>query len=180
MKIKELLTEKGFVEGVDYTLNGNNLVLIEKQRTVPGNPEVKDEQGNVITPATPDYIENYLEVIPSVYELMCECLKRVDYMAIINIYLDGRFLNGDINIELFLSHGDGWRATNIMPPAIEWMYNMIDVVADMEKQRAINAEVENYLAQTDKWAIREFETGKPQPPGVKEKRAEMRGKYVKI
>jgi len=68
----------------------------------------------------------------------------------------------DLQVQLWLSEG------NTLEPA-----ETPEEIAARELQE-INAAAEAYLASTDKWAIREFETGKSQPDGVKAMRASKR------
>lgn len=191
-KIKDVLTEKGFVEDVDYTLRGKEVVALEKTRMVdkiidhPEIPEIKDENGVIIQEykaawqETIQVEEKFFPDIPSTERLMADCLKSVDVMAIVSHYLENHTRpQGDLNIWLFLDGGDGWRITNIPAPRIETLYDMADESFARITQEQINAEAEAYLASTDKWIIRKVETGVEVPAEITQKRAEARAKVVK-
>lgn len=173
MTIQELLTEKGFVENVDYSLIDNQLLAIVKYRIIEAT---EDEQGNQIPESQIPYNEN----IPSLDSLMRECLLRDGKGAyLVSKYLDQQPIkpSGDINVDLFLMNGEGWRITNIIAPSIEYLYGLIDTVSPSIAQEQLNIESKAYLAETDWYIIREFETGKPCPTDIKSKREQMRLQY---
>lgn len=149
MKIKNLLDEKGFIEGVDYTLTGN--VVTKINEAVPSSDELMRE---------------------CLSKVDCAALINV-YIA------DYTKPDGDLNIALFLNGGDGWRIKNIPAPSIEHLYNQYDAVIASITQAEINRRVEEYLKATDWMVIREMETGVKVPPEIKAMRAENRGKHKK-
>ena len=56
---------------------------------------------------------------------------------------------------------------------------IIDGAKEAEQaQKVINQEARAYLKTTDEWAIREWETAKPMPDGMRALRAEARAKVI--
>jgi hypothetical protein len=156
--IIELLLQKGFVEGVDFSLENDTLTALPKIRMVdqeiehPAVEEVLGAEGDVITPAQEAYIEviqveeTYYEQLPSIESLKVELIKANDPAMLINEYLKGKDIAEDdsLNIELFLN-GDssGWRFANIAAPSIQEMFDLIQPVKSaMEVEAARQARMQ--------------------------------------
>lgn len=151
MTIIELLAQKGFIEGIDFTFDGVTLTALEKTRNVEQviHHEATDEQE-----AWDEVIivqETYFEQLPEVAALKRECVELSDPAILINEYLAGRQLGEDdsINIDLFLKGGNGWRSETIPAPSIDELYAAIVPAKNKLEQEKVNAEAEKFLADTD-------------------------------
>jgi len=148
--IKELLLEKGFVEGVDYSLSGNTLTALEKTRPVEqiihhvAIPPILGSEGDVVVEGTPAWDEiiivdeTYTENIPSLQSLKLELIRRHDAAALVGAFLEGKQTteNDSVNVDLFLSGGPGWRFEFTPPPSIDDLYSLIPTVkAKIEAQQ---------------------------------------------
>lgn len=106
-----------------------------------------------------------------------------DASSVISTYLkDKKHLmtpNDSLNIELFLSGGDGWKFFNIPAPSIDELHNLIQVHKNEVDQEKINTESLKFLSDTDWLIIRELDCGIPCPSEVKQARAEARSKIIK-
>jgi len=165
--IIELLSQKGFVEGVDFSLENDTLTALPKTRMVdqeiehPAVEEVLGAEGDVITPAQEAYTETiqveetYYEELPSLDSLKFEAVKNNDAAMVINEFLKGKQIAEDdsINIDLFLS-GDqsGWRFTNIVAPTASELFDLISLSQQTKSQLEINAEAKAFLSGSD-WKI---------------------------
>lgn len=152
MTIQELLTEKGFTEGVDYEFDENGeLVAIEKVTVVRTeiSPAEYDEDGNEITPAVYDESQQiYKEDIPTVSELKIEAIKSADVGLVVDYYLSDKRShmteNDSINIDLLLSGGDGWRFENIARPSIDDLFLIFPQVKEKtQKESELKSKIEN-------------------------------------
>ena len=137
--IIQLLAEKGFTEGVDYSYIDGVLTALQKTRMVtqiiehPAVEEILDEEGNVITPAVEAYTEEiqveetYMEDIPDLQSLKLEAVQKSDLSLLISEYLIGKDVleNDSLNVDLFLNGGDGWRFENVPAPTIDQLYDLI-------------------------------------------------------
>ena len=183
MKILDLLKEKGFVEGVDFSLTNTTLTALEQSRVVqiPEVPELKDEAGNIIREGVPasQKEEKYFKELPSVDSLMREALKRSGVAEkLVNNYIATKTApEGSLNIHLFVEGGDGWRLTNISAPSIESLYNQIDLAKEQVTQEALNQQAREFLALTDWKVLRELEKLLPDSE-LKKSRADVRGLVV--
>lgn len=185
MNIRDLAIEKGFAEGVDFSFDGENITLLEKITIVHHDaiPGAADESGTVLAETQPAYDEEikYFAPLPSIDSLKRECLKRVDTGYLVGKYLESKtHVQGDLNLDLFLSGGDGWRITNVQAPSIDELYSQIARIDADKTQTNINSEAQAYLDATDWMVIRFSETGTPYPDEVKLKRIEMRDKIQKV
>lgn len=148
--IIELLTQKGFVQGVDYSYENSELVALEQSRTIiqeidhPAVEEQLDEQGNVLVEAQPAYTEQ-IEVqeafyadLPSLAELKLEAVRQSDSALLISEYLKGKPVAEDdsLNIDLFLNGQDGWRFANVPAPSIDELFELIQPVTQAQAQQA--------------------------------------------
>lgn len=149
--IIELLTQKGFVQGVDYSYENGVLTALEKVRMIDQEiyheevPEVLGAEGDVVEPAVPAYTEiiqvpeTYLAPIPTLSQLKAEIISLNDPALIFAEFLKGKDISDDdsLNIDLFLK-GDptGFRFKNIPTPSIEELYDLIPSVnVSKEKER---------------------------------------------
>jgi len=167
--IIELLLQKGFVEGVDFSLENDTLTALPKIRMVdqeiehPAVEEVLGAEGDVITPAQEAYTEviqveeTYYEQLPSIESLKLELVKANDPAMLINEYLKGKDIAEDdsLNIELFLN-GDssGWRFANIAAPSVSELYDLIVPVNNAISQQVINEQARKLLAESDYKVLR--------------------------
>lgn len=191
--IIELLTQKGFVQGVDYSYENGVLTALQKTRMVdqeidhPEVPEVLGAEGDVVEPAIPAYTEviqveeTYTVQIPSLDELKRELVAANDPALIISQYLKDKPVTDDdsLNIDLFLQGQDGWRFQNIPAPSIDELYDLIPGTKSLAEQQKINEESLRFLAETDYMIIREMDSGVLCPPEIRAQRAAARAAIVK-
>lgn len=148
--IIELLTQKGFVQGVDYSFDNGEIVLLPKVRLIEHAevPAVLDAEGVEIEPAKPAYTEEetYYESLPSLAELKAEAVRLSDPAMLIGEYLKGKqvFEEDSLNLDLFLSGQDGWRFREVPAPSIDDLFNLIEPVksaltAETLRRARINA-----------------------------------------
>lgn len=179
-KILDLLIEKGFVEGKDFTISEKVITILDQKRMIP-NPEQPVEGQS-------DYQAEIEEIfkapIPELEVLCLECLRTIDVQLIINDYLathsDLKSPDDSLNLDLFLAGGAGWRFAHIPKPSFELLYDMADGSLENARQEVINSEVKAYLDSTD-WMITRFiETDVPVPEEVTLTRSTMRLRHKKI
>ena len=123
MTILDLLTEKGFVEGVDYTFDGTTLVVITEQI-----PELHDLKKECVERSEPAFLIS-------------------EYLAGRELSDDD-----SINVELFLKGGDGWRSSTVPAPSIEVLYDLIPASKTKLEQNQINEDAQDFLNESD-WKI---------------------------
>lgn len=154
--IIELLTQKGFVQGVDYSYENGVLTALQRTRLVDQEidheevPAVLGAEGDVIEPAIPAWTEviqveeTYTVQIPSLDQLKRELVAANDSALIISQYLKDKPVAEDdsLNIDLFLQGQGGWRFQNIPAPSIDELYDLIvPVKATMEIEAAKQAKL---------------------------------------
>lgn len=166
--IIELLTEKGFVEGLDFSYSNGELVALERTRDVeqeiehPMVPAVLDAEGQIVTPEVPAYVEvilvqeTYTVQLPSLAELKLELVKRNDPALLINEYLKGKSVQEDdsLNVDMFLAGQNGWRFASVPAPSMDELFELITQVKVSKDQKAINVEALKYLQDTDYMVLR--------------------------
>lgn len=195
MTIQQLLLESDLVEGVDYSFINDELLALEKTRTVDEIvhheeiPAVLGEQGEEISPAIPAWDETiqvqqtYTEILPSLNELYRELVSRSNVSSAIEEYLSDKQelkSNDDsLNVELFLNGGSGWRYQNIAAPSFKQLYDLIDIANEKAEQAEINAEALEYLASTDWMVLREADGGQAMSAEVRAERAAARARVVR-
>ena len=165
--IIQLLQSKGFVEDVDFSLDGEILTALDKTRPVEQviqHDEIAaehDENGVVTTPAVPAWEETivvqetYQEVLPSL-----ESLKRELVIANDPAYLIGEYLktqeaaepDDSLNLELFLKGGNGWRFANIPAPSVDELFDLIEISSASKSQAEINKVAREFLLNSD-WKV---------------------------
>jgi len=165
--IIQLLQSKGFVEDVDFSLDGEILTALDKTRPVEQviqHDEIAaehDENGVVTTPAVPAWEETiivqetYQEVLPSL-----ESLKRELVIANDPAYLIGEYLktqeaaepDDSLNLELFLKGGNGWRFANIPAPSVDELFDLIEISSASKSQAEINKVAREFLSNSD-WKV---------------------------
>lgn len=194
-KILDLLGEKGFVEGKDFTISEKVVTAIPQKMMVPeyidheAIKEIRDEKGNVIQEGkeawqeTKEVEKDVTAKIPDTEVLMLECLRTIDAVLIINDYLamhaDMKRPDDSFNLELFMSGGDGWNFKEIPKPSFEILYDMADGTLENARQEIINDEAKKYLDSTDWYVIRSLETGVKVPEEITLTRATMRLRHKK-
>lgn len=166
--IIELLTQKGFVQGVDYSYENGVLTALQRTRLVDQEidheevPAVLGAEGDVIEPAIPAWTEviqveeTYTVQIPSLEQLKRELVAANDVALIISQYLKDKPVTDDdsLNIDLFLQGQGGWRFQNIPAPSIDELYDLISISTAKQNQAQINAEAKQFLNDTDKLVLR--------------------------
>lgn len=166
--IIELLTQKGFVQGVDYSYENGVLTALQRTRLVDQEidheevPAVLGAEGDVIEPAIPAWTEviqveeTYTVQIPSLEQLKRELIAANDAALIISQYLKDKPVSEDdsLNIDLFLQGQGGWRFQNIPAPSIDELYDLIPISTAKQNQAQINAEAKQFLNDTDKLVLR--------------------------
>jgi len=152
--IIELLTQKGFVQGVDYSYENGVLTALERTRDVEQIiyheevPEVLGAEGDVVEPAIPAYEEviivqeTYLVQIPSLEELKRELVEQNDPALLISEYLKDKEVTDDdsLNIDLFLKGQGGWRFQNVPAPSIDELYDLIVPVKEATEKERVKQE----------------------------------------
>lgn len=194
MNIQKKLQEKGFIEGVDYSLSATEIVALPKTRQVEQIiphvtviPAVFDAQGVEISPQSESIVnesvfitETYYSQLPSLESVKLEC---IDISLAIGEFLKGKDSLRDIqndSINIINNSIREWNFKNIpCPTALELVAcgESAELKANQEK---INADALAYLANTDGFAIRFAETGKPMPIGMADLRAAARLKIVAV
>ncbi len=105
----------------------------------------------------------------------------MDIVLLINEFLKGKeelrdYENDSLNI------CDGqivrWDFTNIPQPTAEELATLVEISASKINQENINKEAREYLAATDFYIIREFDSGVICPIEIKQLRAEARTKII--
>jgi hypothetical protein len=191
--IIELLTQKGFVQGVDYSFENGELVALEKTRTIiqeiehPETPAELDEEGNVLTEAQDarieqiEVLETYLAEIPSLQSLKHELVQASDPALLISQYLVGKDTTDDdsLNLDLFMKGQGGWRFANVPAPSIDALYELIAPVKSKVEQEKINAEAQAFLDATDWMVVRAMERGEELSPEFKAERQAARDRIVR-
>jgi hypothetical protein len=152
--IIELLTQKGFVQGVDYSYENGVLTALQRTRLVDQEidheevPAVLGAEGDVIEPAIPAWTEviqveeTYTVQIPSLDQLKRELVAANDSALIISQYLKDKPVAEDdsLNIDLFLQGQGGWRFQNIPAPSIDELFDLIVPVKEAQEKERIKAE----------------------------------------
>jgi hypothetical protein len=152
--IIELLTQKGFVQGVDYSYENGVLTALQRVRLVDQEidheeiPEVLGAEGDVIEPAVPAWTEviqveeTYTVQIPSLEELKRELVSQNDPALIISEFLKGKPVTDDdsLNIDLFLKGQGGWRFQNIPAPSIDELFDLIIPVREATEKERVKQE----------------------------------------
>lgn len=191
--IIELLTQKGFVQGVDYSYENGVLTALQRTRLVDQEidheevPAVLGAEGDVIEPAIPAWTEviqveeTYTVQIPSLEQLKRELVAANDPALIISQYLKDKPISEDdsLNIDLFLQGQGGWRFQNIPAPSIDELFDLIPGTKSLAEQQKINEESLRFLAETDYMIIREMDSGVLCPPEIRAQRAAARAAIVK-
>jgi hypothetical protein len=209
MTILERLINLGFIEGTDFSLEGDVLTALEKTRDVEQvihhdevpeiteEQEVLDENGASYDPpryetvVTQEFVaaydetvivqETYTELLPSVEELKSECVKTSDVALLISEYLADKVELRDEGDSLNIVDGSihRWDFKNIPCPSISELYTLIVSTSAKLEQKEINAAALKYLAETDWLIVRELDSGEPCPAEVKAERAAARARIVK-
>ena len=152
--IIELLTQKGFVQGVDYSYENGVLTALQRTRLVDQEidheevPAVLGAEGDVIEPAIPAWTEviqveeTYTVQIPSLDQLKRELVAANDSALIISQYLKDKPVAEDdsLNIDLFLQGQGGWRFQNIPAPSVDELFDLIVPVKEAAEKERIKAE----------------------------------------
>lgn len=155
--IKQLLEQKNFVENVDFTYIGGVLTALQRTRDVEQIihheevPPVLGAEGDVIVPGIPAYDETiivqetYTVQLPSLASLKKEAVLSKDATLLVEEYLKGKEKSeqDNVNIDLFLAGGDGWRFQSIPAPTIDELY---DLIAQVEAQQATEAQKQARIA----------------------------------
>jgi hypothetical protein len=166
--IIELLTQTGFVQGVDYSYENGVLTALQRTRLVDQEidheeiPEVLGAEGDVIEPAVPAWTEviqveeTYTVQIPSLEELKREIVSQNDPALIISEYLKGKPVSDEdsLNIDLFLAGQGGWRFQNIPVPSGDELFDLIDTTKTKADQQKVNTESLQFLNSTDFMVLR--------------------------
>lgn len=123
MTIKDVLISKGFVEGIDFLLEGENLLAINKTRTY--------QRLNENTNLMEDIVEIYQENLPSIVECKAIIIESFDSSAVLAEYLkQNEIIFGEedsINIALILRNDiSGWRCVNHPAPTCEDLYSLLN------------------------------------------------------
>jgi hypothetical protein len=199
MTIRELLTEKGLVEGVDYTLSGDELTVLEQIQHIPEVParteqrEVLDVNGQSFDPAQFEQVEfspaipahdvPFFANIPSIELLYGELVAKEDTGLILGEFLHNKEVdseNDNCNMALFLAGDDsGWRFANIEAPTRKQLYELIPQARQRANQSAINKEAQSFLDATDWMVTRAFERGDELSPEFKAERQAARAAIVR-
>lgn len=134
--IIELLTQKGFVQGVDFSYENGELVALEQIRMVTQVDEDTQEEVQVE--------EAFYASLPSLSELKLEAVRQSDPALLISEYLKGKPVSDDdsLNIDLYLNGQGGWRFANVAAPSMEELFELIQPVqAAMAQQAALAAKI---------------------------------------
>jgi hypothetical protein len=120
--IIELLTQKGFVQNVDYSYENGELVALEQIRMVTQIDEDTQEEVQVE--------EAFYADLPSLAELKLEAVRQSDPALLISEYLKGKPVSDDdsLNVELFLNGQGGWRFAQVEAPSMDELFNLIQPV----------------------------------------------------
>lgn len=194
MNIQKKLLEKGFVEGVDYSITNNQLTALPKTRQVEQIiphvtviPAVFDAQGVEISPQSESVVnesvfvtETYTEQLPSLESVKLEC---IDVSLAIGEFLKGKELLRDTendSINIINNSIREWNFKNIPCPSAAELIACGEIAETKSNQEKINAEALKYLADTDYLIIREMDAGTPCPAEIKALRAAARAKIVAV
>lgn len=137
--IIELLTEKGFVENLDFIYVDGALITLERFNTITtyveheAIPEILDDNDVVIQAAveawteTIETQESYFPTLPLIESLKKELIIRHDAALVIQEYLKDKVIgeSDSLNIDLFLDGGEGWHFENIPAPTIAELYESV-------------------------------------------------------
>lgn len=133
MNILQALQNRGFVEGVDFTLNNEDLQAIEKFIHHDAIAEVLDpETQEVLVEAQDAWDESYYEPIPSIADLKQDCILASDITLLIEEYLkDKQELRDYENDEINIYEGKifRWGFANISQPTVDELYALIDAAS---------------------------------------------------
>lgn len=160
MNIKDLLLEKGFVEGIDYSiLVDGSLSALDKTRDVEQVIHHPEETKEVFqadgtsynppqyetTPAWDETVivqETYKEVLPSVDELKGECVSRSDIAMLVNEYLAGKEALRTDDDSINISEGSivRWDFANIPAPSMQELYSIISIAKDKSSSEQFKKE----------------------------------------
>lgn len=188
MTITQLLSQKGFIEGTDFSFSNGELIALPKirqvEQLVETSPAVLDSEGLEISPAVTELQlvdETYTEQIPELSSLKWELVRNADAAMLISEYLEGKERSDDdsLNIDLFLSGGNGWRFANIPAPSVDELLALIPISAAKQNQAQINAQAQAFLAATDYIVVRAAERGEQLSPEFKAERQAARDRIVK-
>lgn len=142
MTFKEVIESKGFIEGVDFTIEGEVITALDKVRNHPEIPAILNEQGQEIRAAVPAWDEVYQENIPTITECKAIIIESHDPGAVLNYYLksrpEARSEEDSVNIALVI-RGDlsGWRFTHVPAPSVEDLYdNLEQALADAQASKS--------------------------------------------
>jgi hypothetical protein len=124
--IIELLTQKGFVQNVDYSYENGELVALEQTRMIMQIDEDTQEEVQVE--------EAFYADLPSLAELKLEAVRQSDPALLISEYLKGKPVSDDdsLNVELFLNGQGGWRFAQVEAPNIDELFNLIQPVQEAQ------------------------------------------------
>jgi hypothetical protein len=128
--IIELLTQKGFVQGVDYSYENGELVALEQTRMITQIDEDTQEEVQVE--------EAFYADLPSLASLKLEAVRKSDSALLIGEYLKDKEVSEDdsLNIELFLNGQGGWRFAQVAAPSIDELFELIAPVTQAQAQQA--------------------------------------------
>jgi hypothetical protein len=128
--IIELLTQKGFVQGVDYSYENGELVALEQTRMIAQIDEDTQEEVHVE--------EAFYADLPSLASLKLEAVRKSDPALLIGEYLKDKEVSEDdsLNIELFLNGQGGWRFAQVAAPSIDELFELIAPVTQAQAQQA--------------------------------------------
>lgn len=194
MNIQAKLLEKGFVEGVDYSITNNQLTALPKTRQVEQIiphvtviPAVFDAQGVEISSQSESVVnesvfvtETYTEQLPSLESVKLEC---IDISVAIGEFLKGKEALRDIendSVNIVNNSIHSWNFKNIPCPTAAELIACGEIAEIKANQEIINIESLKYLADTDYLVIRFAETGIAIPAGISELRAAARLKIVVV
>lgn len=148
--IIELLTQKGFVQGVDFSYENGVLTALQRTRLVDQEidheeiPAVLGAEGDVVEPAIPAYTEiiqveeTYFPEIPSLDSLKFEAVSKSDPTLLIGEYLQDKEVGEDdsLNVDLFLNGQGGWRFANVPAPTMDELFELIEPTTDKYARQA--------------------------------------------